>query len=176
MNAEPSSWVLRALPLLRPGGVVLDVAAGAGRHSRALRAAGFDVVAVDVDTTHLDDLRADPAVEVVTADLESESWPFGDRRFDGIVVTNYLHRPLFDVLLGSLVAGGVLVYETYARGQERFGRPREPDFLLRAGELLEVVRGRASVVAFEDLVLPRPARVQRIIAVNGTPRDRPSGG
>jgi SAM-dependent methyltransferase len=102
----------------------------------------------------------------VTADLEAGPWPVAGRRFDAIVVTNYLHRPLLPVLVDSLEPGGLLLYETFARGNERFGKPSNPDFLLAPGELLEAVRGRLAVVAYEDLVVgePRPAAVQRLCA------------
>ena len=103
---------------------------------------------------------------MLAADLEAAAWPFAGRRFDAIVVTNYLHRPLLPVLVDSLEPGGVLVYETFARGNEKFGKPSNPDFLLAPGELLEAVRGRLRVVAYEDLVVtaPRPAAVQRLCA------------
>ena len=104
----------------------------------------------------------------IKADLESGApWPLGDARFGGVVVTNYLYRPLFPVLIRSVAPGGVLLYETFARGNERFGRPRNPDHLLERGELLDVVFGRLSVVAFEDVAVsePTPAMIQRICAV-----------
>jgi hypothetical protein len=101
------------------------------------------------------------------ADIESGTWPYEDQRFAGIAVVNYLWRPLFPRLLAALVPEGVLIYETFAEGNERYGRPSNPDFLLRPGELLEVVRGRLRVIAYEDLFVadPRPAMVQRICAV-----------
>ena len=160
----PSPWVTRWAGLIVPGGRVLDVAAGAGRHARYLAAQGFEVCAVDRDPA----LFPDPpsGVTLVGADLEAGPWPFAGRRFDAIVATNYLHRPLLPVLVDSLEPGGVLVYETFARGNERFGRPSNPDFLLAPGELLEVARGKLRVVAYEDLVVevPRPAAVQRLCA------------
>ncbi|HQY47451.1 MAG TPA: class I SAM-dependent methyltransferase [Usitatibacteraceae bacterium] len=150
--------------LIRPGGEVLDLACGAGRHARFLAAQGFEVLAVDRDTG----LFPGPpgGVTLVAADLEGAPWPFPGRRWDAIIVTNYLHRPLLPVLVGSLEPGGVLVYETFARGNERFGKPSNPAFLLAPGELLEAVRGRLRVVAYEDLVVdePRPAAVQRLCA------------
>jgi hypothetical protein len=119
---------------------------------------------VDRDTEALRGLRA----EIVTADLEDGGpWPLGDRRFGAIVGTNYLHRPLFPALLGALAPGAVLIYETFAAGNERFGKPSNPKFLLQPGELLEMVRGRLRVLAYEDVEVnaPRPAVVQRIAAV-----------
>lgn len=159
-----SAWVVQWSPLIRPGGDVLDVACGAGRHSRHLASLGHEVLAVDRDVTGF---AAQPAgVALVQADLESDPWPFPGRRFDAIVVTNYLHRPLLPLLVASLEPGGVLIYETFASGNERFGRPSNPDFLLRPGELLEAVRGILRVVAYEDQVVqvPRPAAIQRLCA------------
>ena len=152
------------MPLVRPGGDVLDLACGAGRHAIALSRLGFEVSAVDRDTS----LFADPpaGVALLQADLEGGPWPYPGARFDGIVVTNYLHRPLVPVLVDSLEPGGVLVYETFARGNERFGKPSNPAFLLAPGELLQAVGGRLRVLAYEDLVVeePRPAAIQRICA------------
>ena len=170
----PSPWVVRFAPLPADGGAVLDLACGNGRHGRLFRAAGHPVVALDRDIAAVRDMEADAGVEVIAADLEGgASWPLGSRRFAAIVVVNYLHRPLFPDLLAALDDGGVLIYETFARGNERFGRPRNPDFLLAPGELLEMVQGRLQVVAYEHGAVskPRPAVVQRICAVNGTARD-----
>lgn len=162
--AEPSAWVVRWAPLIRPGGAVLDLACGGGRHARWLGRLGFEVDAVDRDPTLFTD--PPPGVNLLGADLEGGPWPYPERRFDGIVVTNYLHRPLLPVLVDSLEPGGVLVYETFAKGNERFGKPSNPAYLLDPGELLEAVRGRLRVIAFEDLAVesPRPAAVQRIAA------------
>ena len=161
----PSAWVEKWALLIRPGGEVLDVACGSGRHSRLLARLGFEVVAVDRDASLFRDKPQ--GVDLVEADIEGGPWPFGGRRFDGIVVTNYLHRPLLPVLVDSLAPGGVLVYETFARGNERFGKPSNPAFLLAPGELLEAVRGKLRVVAYEDRVVeePRPAAIQRICGV-----------
>ena len=143
---------------------MLDVACGSGRHSRLLARLGFEVDAVDRDPA----LFADPParVRLLGADLEAAPWPYAGRRFDAIVVTNYLHRPLLGVLCASLEEGGVLIYETFARGNERFGKPSNPDFLLVPGELLEAVRGRLRVLAYEDRIveLPKPAAIQRLAA------------
>ena len=105
-------------------------------------------------------------MRLVEADIEAGPWPFAGRKFDGIVVTHYLHRPLIAVLVDSLERGGMLVYETFAQGNERFGKPSNPDFLLAPGELLEAARGKLRVVAYEDLTVsePRPAALQRIAA------------
>jgi SAM-dependent methyltransferase len=163
-DLAPSPWVQRWMTLIRPGAAVLDVAAGAGRHARLLARMGFEVDAVDRDAS----LFADPPgqVNVLQADIEAGPWPYAGRRFDAIVVTNYLHRPLLPVLTDSLEPGGVLIYETFAQGNERFGKPSNPDFLLAPGELLEAVRGKLRVLAFEDVVVsdPRPAALQRLCA------------
>ncbi|MGH7095064.1 MAG: class I SAM-dependent methyltransferase [Stellaceae bacterium] len=168
-TTEPfaSTWVERFLPLIGAGGRVLDLAAGGGRHTRLLLAAGFAVRAADRDTTALAAL-AGPRCEVVAVDLKTGApWPLGGG-YDGIVVTNYLCRPLFPAIVAALAPGGVLIYETFALGNERFGRPRNPDFLLRPGELIDACAG-LSIVAFEQgaVTRPRPAVIQRIVAVNG---------
>ena len=145
---------------------MLDLACGGGRHSRFLAGAGFHVCAADRDAGPLAELSGVPGVSVQVADLERAPWPFKDRHFAGIVVANYLYRPLFPHLLKALAEDGVLIYETFALGNERFGKPSNPDFLLQPGELLELVRGKLRVLAYEDLQvsLPKPAMVQRICA------------
>lgn len=168
MHAElpPSPWIARFAGLVPTGGAVLDLAAGGGRHTRFFRGRGHPVTAVDRDTSAL--LRIADEIEVIAADLEGGSaWPLGERRFSAVVVTNYLHRPLFPAILAALAPGGALLYETFALGNERFGKPSNPDFLLRPGELLDVARGRLRIVAYEDVELaePKPAMVQRIAAV-----------
>jgi SAM-dependent methyltransferase len=162
-DSSPSAWVERHLGLVRKGGRVLDLAAGGGRHTRLALARGHRVVAIDRDDAALSVI---PSAEVIRHDLEiGGAWPVAGR-FDGIIVTNYLWRPLLATLPGLLEPGGVLLYETFARGNERFGKPINPDFLLRPGELLDWVRGRLRVLAYEDLEVrePRPACVQRIAA------------
>ena len=165
----PSEWVVRWAPLIRPGGEVLDVASGHGRHARHLVQLGCRVVAADRDPAALASLAAVPGVRSVHADLEGAPWPFAAGGFDGVVVANYLHRPLFDVLIASLAPGGVLIYETFMQGNERYGKPSNPDFLLHPYELLEVLHGPLAVVAFEQgrLDRPRPAVIQRICALRG---------
>lgn len=163
-DLPPSPWVQQWAGWIRPGGAVLDVACGSGRHSRLLARMGFEVDAVDRDPA----LFADPPprVALLGADLEDGRWPYEERRFDGIVVTHYLHRPLLPVLAESLERGGMLIYETFALGNERFGKPSNPAFLLEPGELLEAVRGKLRVIAYEDLTVeqPRPAALQRLAA------------
>lgn len=167
---EPSPWVVRWTPLLRAGGRVLDLACGSGRHARWLAERGFAVLGVDRDGAALAGLP--PAVRTRQADLEQGAWPLGDEApFDAVIVTNYLHRPLWPHLLDALAPGGVLVYETFAAGNETVGKPSNPDFLLRPGELLDAVRGRLRVIAYEDGVIevPRTAFVQRMCAVREAP-------
>jgi SAM-dependent methyltransferase len=165
----PSAWVVRFLGLIPPGGTVLDLACGRGRHVRLLLARGYRVVAVDRDVSGLGGPGTNPGLEIVAADLETPTgWPLGQRRFEGIVVTNYLHRPLLPAIVAALAPGGALIYETFAVGNERFGRPANPHHLLKPGELIEAVRGRLEIVAYETLETddPRPAVVQRLAAVN----------
>ena len=150
--------------LIAPNAAVLDVAAGRGRHSRFFAERGYKVTALDRDTSRL---APHPGIETVQADLEDGSpWPLADRTFAAVVVTNYLHRPLFPTLLDALGPGGVLLYETYMEGNERFGEPSRPAFLLKDGELLDLVRGRLSVTAYEARMIsePKMAMVQRIAA------------
>jgi SAM-dependent methyltransferase len=167
---EPSSWVRRFAPLVKPAGRVLDLAAGTGRHTRFLRAKGFTVVAADRDTAALEAaFAADPLCRVVGLDLEDGGpWRLG-ADYDGIVVTNYLHRPLLPAVAAALAPGGVLIYETFMVGNERLGRPSNPAFLLRPGELLDAFGGRLTPLAFEqgEVSEPRPAVVQRLAAVHG---------
>ena len=182
----PSPWVARFAPLVRKEGTVLDLACGSGRHLRLFHAGGHPVVGLDRDLRGVADLGGTPGVELVEADFESCAPvpALMERRFAGIVVTNYLHRPLFPALLDALEPGGVLLYETFAVGNARFGRPASPAFLLRNGELLEVARGRLQVVAYEhgEVASPKAAVVQRICAVkdlaageglDGDPEPRP---
>jgi SAM-dependent methyltransferase len=160
----PSPWIVQWAGLIGSGATVLDVAAGGGRHSRFLAKRGLKVTAVDRD---IGALAGHPDVEAIEADLENGSpWPLPGRAFGAVVVTNYLHRPLFPALLDALAPGGILLYETFMEGNERFGRPSRPEFLLKDGELLEWVRGRLSVTAYEARMIsePRMAMVQRIAA------------
>jgi len=165
----PSPWVVRWAVLIRSDGAVLDVACGHGRHARHLAALGYLVTAVDRDAAALDALAGLDGIRAVRADLERTPWPFGEAAFDGIVVTNYLHRPLYDALAASLAPGGALIYETFMQGNERYGKPSNPDFLLGPYELVDAWRGRLEVVAFEQgrVERPKPAVVQRICALRG---------
>ncbi len=169
---EASAWVRRFAPLIRAGGSVLDYACGNGRHARFLARLGHRVDAVDRDAAALESLIGLDRVRTIEADLEGDAWPLEGRRYDAIVVTNYLFRARFDDLLDCLEPGGVLIYETFMRGNERFGRPSNPEFLLAPGELLERLMERFSIVAFEqgELSIPKPAVVQRICAIKGHDR------
>lgn len=164
---SPSSWVVRFAGLVPAGGPVLDLACGAGRHVRLLRDLGHRVTAVDRDLSRLPE---DPGVERLEADLEDGSpWPLGDRRFAGVVVTNYLHRPLFPAIVDAVEPDGVLIYETFMAGNERFGRPSSPAFLLQPDELLTLVRP-LEIIAFEQGLDPAgPAMRQRVCAIRGAP-------
>lgn len=173
---EPSAWVERFAGLLPAGGPVLDLACGGGRHTELFLSRGHAVTAIDRDLGGLGDLAEDSGVEAIQANLEAEpddssevftgAGPLAGRTFAGVVVTNYLWRPLLPFLVAAVAPGGVLIYETFAAGNERFGRPTNPDFLLRPGELLDAVAGDLRVVAYEDLIVdhPKPAAVQRIAA------------
>jgi len=164
----PSAWVRRWAGRVPTGGSVLDIACGQGRHARFFAGLGHPVAAVDRDPGLLAGLAGVPGVSARCADLEGGPWPYAGERFAAIVVVNYLHRPLFPLLLAALAEEGVLIYETFAAGNERYGRPSNPSHLLKPGELLDVVRGRLRVVAYEDLFVedPKPAVVQRICAFN----------
>jgi SAM-dependent methyltransferase len=169
--SPPSSWIARHADLVPAGGPVLDLAAGGGRHTQYFKGLGHPVTAVDRDVTGLGDLAGDAQIEIIEADLEGGApWPLGTRRFAGIVVTNYLHRPLFPSIAVALQPGGVLLYETFGLGNERFGKPSNPDFLLRPGELLAFAQAEGLAVrAYHcgEVAEPRPAVLQRVAAVRG---------
>jgi SAM-dependent methyltransferase len=164
----PSTWITRFGASVTEGGLVCDIACGAGRHTRWFRTRGHAVIAVDRDLSGVADLQDDPAVELVECDLEAGGpVPVVPESSAVVVVTNYLWRPILDDLVALLEPGGRLLYETFARGNERFGRPTNAEYLLRPGELLDVAARHAlRVIAYEDLVVaePRPACVQRIAA------------
>jgi len=155
----PSAWVARWAPRITRG-TVLDVASGSGRHSRLFLERGLRVVAVDREPQQI------PGARFVQADIENGPWPLDGETFEGIVVTNYLHRPLFPVIKASLAEGGVLIYETFMAGHERFGRPSNPAFLLRPGELLAGF-GDLQVLGFEEgeVGIPKRSVIQRLCAV-----------
>lgn len=156
-------WIVQWAGLVAPDAVVLDLAAGRGRHALFFAERGNKVLAVDRDTSRL---PAHANIEPLIADLEDGSpWPLTGRRFGAAVVTNYLHRALMPALLEAIEPGGVLLYQTFMEGNERFGKPNRPDHLLKDGELLELVRGKFSVTAYEARLINDPmAMVQRIAA------------
>ncbi|MBT4932647.1 MAG: class I SAM-dependent methyltransferase [Rhodospirillaceae bacterium] len=171
---DPSPWVVRFAPLIKVGGTALDLACGGGRHTRHLLGLGHKVVALDRSTEALEDLAGNPDCQIINADLEQDAPVFqkpgelAGRTFDGVIVVNYLYRPLLASLLEALAPGGVLIYETFARGNERFTRPRNPDHLLKSGELLALTEGALQVVAYEHGIVekgPLPGVIQRLCAV-----------
>ena len=155
----PSEWVVRWAPRITQG-TVLDVACGSGRHAKFFLQRNFDVTALDRDRQEI------PGARFIQADIENGPWPLEGETFDGIVVTNYLHRPLFPRLKASLKEGGVLIYETFMIGNERFGRPSNPAFLLQPGEL-RAVFGDLQLLGFEEgpVTVPKPAVIQRLCAM-----------
>jgi SAM-dependent methyltransferase len=164
----PSPWVLRHAGLVPPGRPVLDLACGSGRHSLVFLAGGHPVTAVDRDLSGIAALAARPGLTVLEIDLETGApWPFGAGSFGGVVVTNYLHRPILADIVAAVEPGGALIYETFAAGNEAFGKPGNPDFLLQPGELLDAVRAHLEVVAYEHRIVsqPRRAKIQRVAAV-----------
>ena len=164
---RPSEWVRRFAPLVAADARVLDLACGAGRHTRFFADRGCRVVAIDREPRFDNALASRAEVDVRRADLEQGDWPLAGEGFDAVVVTNYLHRPLFPHILAALAPGGVVVYETFALGNAAFGRPGNREFLLAPRELLDVFGSELRVIAFEDgyTETPRPAMVQRIAAV-----------
>ena len=167
----PSSWFARFAPLIPAGARVLDLACGYGRHARLFASRGAQVVAVDRDATALATLTGIAGIETRQADLEDGPWPFAGEHFDAVVVGHYLHRPLFSHLRAALAPDGVLLYETFALGNEAYGRPSNPDFLLRRDELLELAGAAPqplTIVAFEQGLSQSgdaPAVLQRLAAV-----------
>lgn len=176
-----SAWVARFAAQV-PQGPVLDLACGGGRHSALFARRGHAVLAVDRNREALVEVEklGLPNIETACIDLElplvearaQASWPFQPKRWAGIVVTNYLHRPLFPDLFASLADGGVLIYETFALGNEKHGKPSNPAFLLAPGELLALCAAASPglhVLGYEDGTVraPKPARVQRICIVRG---------
>ncbi len=167
-QVPPDPWVARFAGLIPDGGAVLDLAAGSGRHAIFLSELGYAVTAVDRDVSRL--IASAPAgieaIETIETDLEAGGWPLPGRRFAGIVVTNYLHRALFPHLVDALGPGGVLIYRTFQAGNEKYGRPRNPNFLLRPRELMAAFRG-LEIRAYEagEVFHPAPAVIQRICAI-----------
>lgn len=167
----PSPWVVRFASAVPDRGAVLDLACGTGRHARHFLGRGHPVTGVDRYSAGVADLLGREGFTLIEADLEDGAgWPAGTRKFAAVVVANYLFRPILPDIVGAVAEGGVLIYETFAEGNARFGRPRNPDFLLRPGELLRAVEGILTVVAYEhgEIARPAPALVQRICASRGS--------
>jgi SAM-dependent methyltransferase len=164
----PSPWVERFAPLVTSGGSVLDLACGGGRHGRLFLERGHPVTFLDRDLSGVADLRGHERAELLDADIETGPWPLAGKRFAGIVVTNYLWRPLKPQIAATLSPDGMLIYETFMRGNEHFGKPSNPDFLLQPDELLDWCRDAGLIVrAFEQGEEANAVR-QRICAVKPT--------
>ena len=164
-----SPWLVRFASYIPKNSCVLDLACGAGRHANYLAQLGLAVLAVDRDVSVFSE-NTNPQIQAVQMDLELEEWPLDGRVFSAIVVTNYLYRSHLDKLPKMLISGGILIYETFAKGNAAFGKPSNPNFLLEPGELLSLaMRHDLRVLAYEDLYLaePKPAKIQRICAVKG---------
>ena len=155
--SEPQEWVIRHGQCAPCGGEVLDVACGGGRHGRWFLERGHAVTAVDRDVSAMADIAAHPRLTLRQADIEDGPWPFSGHRFRAVIVVNYLWRPLLPTLVDSVAPGGVLIIDTFAEGQETLGRPRNPEFLLKAGELLTAVEGELQVHAYEHGLTPKRA-------------------
>ena len=162
----PSPFILKYLSEIKPGGSVLDLACGKGRHTRVCLEHGLDVTAVDIDTRGLGDLAGTAKLTLISADLENAPWPLGEATFDAVIVANYLWRPLFQNIRDAVAPGGLLLYETFAAGNERYGKPSNPDFLLQEGELREVFAKGFGILFSEQVVeqVPAPAVRQRLAA------------
>lgn len=173
VDTLPSSWITRFSE--HAVGPVLDVACGSGRHTRLFLELGHDVTAVDRDMSRLGEIAAHPRLTVVETDLEQDAdpWRPAAAAYGTVVVTNYLWRPLLPALIDAVAPGGMLLYETFALGNERFGKPSNPDFLLAPDELKDAVAGRLDVVAYEhgEGTDPRPSVIQRICASRGPGED-----
>lgn len=166
MNYKPpSDWVRRFHSLIRPSGNVLDLACGSGRHTHFFLDKGFFVTAVDREIDELKEFSSLKRLEILKYDIEgSEEWPFSDRTFDGVIVVNYLYRPIFPKLSEVIAKDGLLIYQTFFEGNEVFGRPRNPDFLLKPNELLDVFGNKLKIICFEQGYVndPSPAMIQGI--------------
>ncbi|WP_425406707.1 class I SAM-dependent methyltransferase [Hwanghaeella sp.] len=165
--SAPMPWIASRAGTAKAEQTVLDLACGGGRHGRAFLAQGCRVTFVDIDVAGVADLADDPNCEIMQADLENAPWPFDGRKFDFVVVTNYLWRPILPSILDAVAAGGELLYQTFAQGNERFGRPRNPDFLLKPAELESTAEAAGFDIldSFEgEISEPKQAVVQRVRA------------
>lgn len=174
-SLKPSPWVTRFIPLIPHGGEILDLACGSGRHTRYLLNSGHKVTALDKDVSKVIMLTSNSNFSLSQWDLETKDpWPFPDKSFSGIIVTNYLYRPLFHNLINALDENGVLIYETFSIGNEYYGHPINPDFLLNNNELFELCKNKLTVVAFEQGIVLRqtaPKVIQRICAQKNSDLD-----
>lgn len=168
MIGAPSQWVVEHAPLIRKGGRVLDLACGSGRHALWLAGQDYQVDAVDRDAQAVAGMQGMANISVSITDIETGHWPEIDQRYDGIVVSRYLFRPLLSKLTEMLNPDGVLIYETFMLGNERYGRPSNPDYLLQPDELKMVYAPLLKIYAFEQGKVdePVPAMTQRICAIN----------
>ena len=165
----PSAWVQRCSDLLKPCSTILDLACGSGRHTHYLAGKGHHVTALDKNPEALWKISSSIGIRPYEFDLESGPWPFSERKFDAIVVTNYLYRPILQNIVDALSPSGILIYETFMSGNEQFGRPSNPDFLLMPNELINLVHEKLQVLLYEAGRVndPKPALIQRICAVSG---------
>ncbi len=165
----PSVWVTKCSKLLRPSSTVLDLACGSGRHAHYLASRGHDVTALDKSPEALSKISSSIGIHTYEFDLEVGAWPFSERKFDAIVVTNYLYRPIIQNIVNTLSPSGILIYETFMVGNERFGRPSNPDFLLRPNELIDETHKKLQILLYEAgrVSDPKPSLIQRICAVSG---------
>ena len=167
-SEKPLNWVARFALLVKSGGTVLDLACGNGRHTHYLAGLGYQVTAVDRNLLGIKKSKNAGKIELIETDLEDGNpWPLGSRKFNGIIVTNYLYRPIFPTIINALEEDGVLIYETFSLGNEKYGRPSNPNFLLKPGELLSACSDRLRVVAYEEGIpeTSPPAVKQRLCAV-----------
>lgn len=162
-----SPWILKYGSLIPKERPILDVACGSGRHSFYMQDLGYEVVAVDKDITAINANQFQSNISIFEADLERYLWPFSEQIFSGVIVVNYLWRPLFQNIIDSVVPGGVLLYDTFAQGNEKFGRPRNPDFLLAPEELKNLCRKKFDIIDYFHGVTksPEPAMRQSIAAI-----------
>ena len=166
MQEAPSQWIVRFASLIKSQGVVLDLACGSGRHAKWLAQQGYQVHALDRDAIATANMQSIDGISITTLDLETTEPPTFEHSYDGIIVSRYLHRPLMTTLATILKPGGILIYETFMRGNERFGQPSNPNFLLMPDELLNTYSPLLKVIDFEqgEISEPKPAMLQRICA------------
>jgi SAM-dependent methyltransferase len=166
-----SPWIARFAPLAAAGDSVLDVACGGGRHGRYFLKSGHSVSFLDKNLDGVADIAGVAGIEMILADLENgDPWPLEHHQFATVIVVNYLHRPILPAIFEAVAPGGILLYETFAQSNKRYGRPRNPDYLLAPGELLDAVAGRLTTIAYQHGALgddKSRAVKQCIAAVNG---------